>query len=453
MGKKLDFEELVEIEISGWGVDRFVKPFDYSDQEWAEIESSAQSARAGPLTEDVRMRLRRAGEVYLTLHSAGREFLKRRELTFVANWATINSLSAALHEHLVEANARSADDRKYRRLLKSLAQLRDDAGILSSKSPPLALREDYYRKILGVWVDKLGGKLGLSRETVSHRLGGPLVKFFQAVTRPVLASDAPALETISDIIGREKERRKKSRKAGVLAPVPIARSLEKPAPTPDTNSYFTDLGPLQINPNIPFESQVHNYVVERSRATGLPHMVAVDTEGMVLIHASGSPNRFLLPNKLAAALYNPDNKIVIHRDNPFNRTLHDDDITCLALPGVAAVYRHGNAGVVARAALMPKARAKLRGKSLQEACSSLYRIVSGIEVRLYDVLLDAIRSGKISIDQANGALPHLIGLTLRRAGILDYSWNGTLSTGRLGSKKKSNKIASAGTNDQPSGRG
>jgi hypothetical protein len=41
-------------------------------RQWAEIELSAQPARTGPLTEDVRQHLRRAGNVYLTLQTANR---------------------------------------------------------------------------------------------------------------------------------------------------------------------------------------------------------------------------------------------------------------------------------------------------------------------------------------------------------------------------------------------
>ena len=67
MGKTCDYKSiedhktLVEDELATSGVDRFVKAFDYSDQEWTEIELSAQWARTGPLTEEVRQRLRQAG--------------------------------------------------------------------------------------------------------------------------------------------------------------------------------------------------------------------------------------------------------------------------------------------------------------------------------------------------------------------------------------------------------
>lgn len=421
MGKTSDYQELVEIELSASGVDRFVKTFDYSDQEWAEIELSAQPARTGPLTEDVRQCMRQAGVVYLILHSIGREFLKQQELTFVANREKICGLSAELYEQLGEANARSTDDMKYRWLLKSLAKLRDDASILSARSPQLSPREDYYHKIFGVWVDKLGGRLGVSRDEDTHKLGGPLVRFFQAVTRPVLATEAPALESISRIVDREKERRKERRKRGGRSPAQMAGSVEVPARRPDAGGNYTDLGPFRTDPNIPFDMQVHDYVVERGRATGVQHIVAVDADGTVLAHGFGKHNGFVvLPKKLADALHDPANKIVIHRYNPSHTDLNAVDISNLALPGLEAIWKYGNGGNVARVALTPEGRAMLRGNTLEKALVKLLLIAHGIGSRLFDALEDAIRARNISVDQANMAYSHLVADTLCRAGILDY---------------------------------
>lgn len=424
MDKACDYDELVETELRALGVDRFVKTFEYSDQEWAEIELSAQPTLKGPLTEEVRQCLCRAGNVYLILHSTGEEFLKEHKLTFVANWENIGGLAAELFEQLSEANARSADQRKYRRLLKALAKLRDDAPILSAKSPPLSPREDYYREILGVWVDKLGGELQVSRGTVTHKLSGPLVRFFQAVTRPVLATEAPALETISRIVKRERERRnlkkerhKKHREQG---PTQMAGFIKEPTPMPHAADY-TDLGSFRTDPDTPLDRQVHDYVVERGRATGVQYFVAVAADGTVLAHGSGTPDSICIPEKLNDALDDPANKIVIHRNNPSSTGLNPVDIGYLALPGLEAICRHGNGGNVARGALTPEARAMLRGNSREEAFGRLYRIASGIGwFRLYEVLHPMICSGKISFDQATMVNGHFVGLTLRRAGILDY---------------------------------
>jgi hypothetical protein len=419
MGKELDYQESLEIELSTSGVDRFVETFDYSGQEWAEIELSAQPAREGPLTEEERWCLRRAGTVYRLFRSADKGFLKQQELMFVTDRENIHLLANELHEALIEAHATNG---KYRQLLKLLAKLRDDMSILSTN--PLPPRENYYREIFGVWVDKLGGGLGVSRHSQNHKLGGPLVRFFQAVTRPVLAPEALAIESISKIVGRERKRRanecrKKRRKRGGQAPAVIAGSVEEAPPWPDTSDY-TDLGPFLTNPKISFDRQVHDYVVKRGRTTGLKHMVAFNADGTVLAHASGKRNRILLPGKLVAALNDPANKIVIHLNNPSNIGLSAVDIATLGMPGVEAIWRHGNWGNVARGALTPKGRAMLRRNTPKEAWGRLFRIANGIEFRLYDVLQDAVRAGKILVDQAKTIDPHLVCLTLRRAGILDY---------------------------------
>jgi hypothetical protein len=90
----MGYKETVEMELSASGVNRFVKPFDYSDQEWTEIELSVQSARLGPLTEEARECLRRTAGLYLALHSTGRQFLRQQELSFAENWARIGKLAA-----------------------------------------------------------------------------------------------------------------------------------------------------------------------------------------------------------------------------------------------------------------------------------------------------------------------------------------------------------------------
>jgi hypothetical protein len=426
MGTTLDFRESIETELSASGVDRFVKTYDYSDKEWVEIALSVQPARTGPLTEDVRQHLRRASNVYLTLHSAGREFLRQQELTSVANWENIRGLAAELYELLGEPNVRSTDDRKYRRLQKSMAKLRDEASIFSSKSPLLPPREGYYREILGVWVDKLGGKLGVSRDTVTHKLGGPLVRFFQAVTCPVLATDAPALESISHIVSREKKRRRECRKNGGQAPAQMAAYIEEP--TRQAIDY-SDL-PFRTDPDISFDRQVHDYLVEWGRTTGVQHMVAVDADDTVIAHASGGRDGFIFPGEFVGALYDSARKIVIHISDPSNMGFREGNIAYLGFPGIEAICRHGNSGNFARGALTPKARAMLRRDTPEEACKRLGRIACGIGFRLYEVLTGAVDSGKISAVQADRVHHHVVGLCLRDAGILDYRFESARASRR-----------------------
>jgi hypothetical protein len=278
MGKKLDHEQICEGELAAAGVDRFVPSFDYSDEEWTEIEQSAQLTCNEPLTDEVKQRLRQAGALYLTLSRAGSKFLKQQQLAFISSWQSIRRLASELREQLDKAQVPRVDGGKYGTLLKSLAKLTNDSSISPAKSLQ-SPRENYYSDVLGVWVDELGGSLRLSRGSSRHKLGGPLVRFFRAVTCPVLEADAPALETISDIVGRERNRRAATRgrerlKKNKEVPLRAVEVLVPPPILPDIR--YTDLGQLRISPGIPIERQVHDYVVERGRATGLQHLVAID---------------------------------------------------------------------------------------------------------------------------------------------------------------------------------
>jgi hypothetical protein len=98
MNKKLDYKQICEGELAAAGGDRFVPSFDYSDEEWTEIEQSAQLTCNEPFTDEVKQRLRQAGALYLTLSRAGGEFLKQQQLTFISSWQSIGRLAAELRE-------------------------------------------------------------------------------------------------------------------------------------------------------------------------------------------------------------------------------------------------------------------------------------------------------------------------------------------------------------------
>ena len=71
----------------------------------------------------------------------------------------------------------------------------------------------YFQQVLSLWTE-LGGKMKFSRNAISGEVGGPLVRFFQAVTGPVLRSDAPSSESIPDIIKRQRSYYKSLYKQG-----------------------------------------------------------------------------------------------------------------------------------------------------------------------------------------------------------------------------------------------
>jgi hypothetical protein len=76
----------------------------------------------------------------------------------------------------------------------------------------------YFQQILSLWTE-LGGEMKFSRNALSGEVGGPLVRFFQAVTGPVLLRDAPSLESLPDIIKRQRSYHQvllqKGRKPGI----------------------------------------------------------------------------------------------------------------------------------------------------------------------------------------------------------------------------------------------
>jgi hypothetical protein len=319
--------EWIEIEFPASGNDSCVKTFDYSDREWAEIESSAQSARRGPLTEHQRHHLRQAGVLYLAL-STSMDFLKEDKRWCIAKSEKVRRLAASLLEELVDADARNNAKKYGRRFLQSLANLRDDPPVPAAKTPSYSPREDYYREIFAVWIDDLGGTLRLSRTVDTHKLGGPLIRFFQAVTNPVLGAEAPALESIHDIVGREKRRRKKPQSRGKQAVVQLGGPSERPAPRSDLYSY-TDLGPFRMEPDVAFDEQAHGYLIGRGRTTGVQHIVAVDADGTLLAHGFGTHTSVGIPKELHNALLDPGSNVVMHRNDRSNTGLSPPDIAFL----------------------------------------------------------------------------------------------------------------------------
>jgi hypothetical protein len=66
----------------------------------------------------------------------------------------------------------------------------------------------YYRAILHVWADMIGGKLRSSTSS-NYVVSGPTVRFLLAVSIPVMGEAAPKSGTVADIIDREKKMRKR----------------------------------------------------------------------------------------------------------------------------------------------------------------------------------------------------------------------------------------------------
>jgi hypothetical protein len=62
----------------------------------------------------------------------------------------------------------------------------------------------YFQHVLWLWTDIFGGNLRFSRNPDSGKLGGPLIRYFFSVTRPLMRSEAPAIESVPDIVRRQR---------------------------------------------------------------------------------------------------------------------------------------------------------------------------------------------------------------------------------------------------------
>jgi hypothetical protein len=72
---------------------------------------------------------------------------------------------------------------------------------------PAHPRAVYFHDLIQLWV-MLGGRLTYSRDSATKKPGGPLIRYMQAVTKPVMEKAAPTAEGIVKLISRERNWRK-----------------------------------------------------------------------------------------------------------------------------------------------------------------------------------------------------------------------------------------------------
>jgi hypothetical protein len=178
--------------------------FDYSYEEWTAIENEVAKMCPGSLTNFEKRRLQQAANLYL-ISTRERQWTKSHFDEVSKRWKRVEKLSAELADAIASATAVLAlAPREVERLSPALAKLRDVASMLSADRGPLAPpKRSFYEAVLKVWTDR-GGKLGWS---TNAQVGGPCVRYFNAVVRPVMGDDSPKLSYIKDIIDDEKRRR------------------------------------------------------------------------------------------------------------------------------------------------------------------------------------------------------------------------------------------------------
>jgi hypothetical protein len=67
-------------------------------------------------------------------------------------------------------------------------------------------RELLYQRVRMMWTGLLGGTLGTSTDSFGEKRIGPFVRFFTAVTQPILGSEALSPEGINKMVRREHDR-------------------------------------------------------------------------------------------------------------------------------------------------------------------------------------------------------------------------------------------------------
>jgi hypothetical protein len=183
--------------------------FDYTDEQWAAIEREIALVRSAPLNRSEKSSLFILyGNMYLHSVRSGQS-LEARLQERTELWTVVRNLAEELLPALNRAMAMHVYNEKYIvRMTTLLDKLRNDAALFGKPWIQKSPKEEYYEDVLSIWVDHCGGQLKKSRDKTTKKPKGPLLRFFMAVTYPVMGIDAPKPETIFDIVDREKLRRK-----------------------------------------------------------------------------------------------------------------------------------------------------------------------------------------------------------------------------------------------------
>jgi hypothetical protein len=191
------------------GAKQDAPPFDYSPAEWSEIEAAARAVlpQGEPLPNQVR-------EV---LVDCARLYQSRIRMPPLAkdnqDWQKVARLSERLHQALkvVSERIEEPEEEKYfgrwaeacfKRLLE-IKDLAEEMIIPPERLNYLPARLHYQSDVLEIWA-RLGGELQSSRHPKTGEPRGPCIRFFQAVTTPVMGASAYSLESLPAIIRREK---------------------------------------------------------------------------------------------------------------------------------------------------------------------------------------------------------------------------------------------------------
>jgi hypothetical protein len=208
--------------------------FDFSEVEWAEIESAVAAVRKEPLTKEERNSLCYSADEFIANSNARMTGTypsprKRADL-----WRTAAKLCAQFRKAIeVASKNRYGDGWKHETIgpahyLGEVVDLLDmlewelnehtdpsywEVSIEHSVTGRLDPSVVFYQRILWHWT-YLGGSLTLTKDPISRKISGPLLKYFFAVVRPVMGDRAPSSQSLPDVVNRQKLFQQKLNKEG-----------------------------------------------------------------------------------------------------------------------------------------------------------------------------------------------------------------------------------------------
>jgi hypothetical protein len=193
-----------------------IRTFDYTDEQWADIERSLLHLQPGQAAlERARNELVQAARINLSElldEALGR---RNREKWIAKEWTAIKKSSDDLLRSLTKVARFEGHDsppgrqtriEAYKDEQPAVARLNAMAvarlaGPKIDDGFPKATRRQWFQfHVLHVWTE-LGGELRFSRHPTRGKIKGPLARYFAAATQPVCGG---SLESLRDILKRQE---------------------------------------------------------------------------------------------------------------------------------------------------------------------------------------------------------------------------------------------------------
>ena len=188
--------------------------FDYSQAEWSAIEAAARAILPDgkPLPNEVREELVLRARGYLVMKrepwpEERRDWQRIARLAKSLQQAVLDRIEKELVFESIYFDPEELKDIRqgWEANLKSIWEIENHANEMIDFDLYRPARLVFQSCVLDIWAN-LGGKLQSARHPKTGRPSGPLIRFFQAVTIPVMGASAYSLESLPEIIRRHRDR-------------------------------------------------------------------------------------------------------------------------------------------------------------------------------------------------------------------------------------------------------